>query len=71
LLRRKVSNCLAGLKQISVQRQDLNVLTSELDECLVENNQYNEIGEEEELTPLEMIQEEDIQLVCYQWFKPE
>jgi len=71
LLRRKVSNCLAGLKQISVQRQDLNVLTSELDECFVENNQYNEIGEEEELTPLEMIQEEDIQLVCYQWFKPE
>ena len=54
-----------------VQHQDLNVLTSELDECFVENDQYNEIGEEEELTPLEMIQEKDIQLVCYQWFKPE
>lgn len=54
-----------------VQHKNLNVLTSELDECFVENNQYNEIGEEEELTPLKMIQEEDIQLVCYQWFKPE
>jgi len=32
---------------------------------------YDEIDEQEEdINALEMIKEEDVQLVCYQWFKP-
>jgi hypothetical protein len=31
----------------------------------------NEIEEKKEESPLKIIREEDIQLVCYEWFKPE
>ncbi|MBE9224784.1 helicase [Phormidium sp. LEGE 05292] len=53
-----------------VLSKDLNALVSELDELFVEQDQYYEL-DEEELDPLEMIKEEDIQLVCYQWFNLE
>ena len=50
--------------------QDLTVLVSDLDELFVDQELYHEV-EEEETNPLEVIKEEEIQLVCYQWFKPE
>jgi membrane-associated HD superfamily phosphohydrolase len=54
-----------------VQKQDLNTLIAELDEYFVDNDLYHEIKEEKEESPLKIIREEDIQLVCYEWFKPE
>ena len=54
-----------------VQKQDLNTLIAELDEYFVDNDLYNEIEEKKEESPLKIIREEDIQLVCYEWFKPE
>ncbi|MBD2296829.1 helicase [Anabaena sphaerica FACHB-251] len=53
------------------QKKDLNALVFELDEFFVEQDQYHEIDEEAEFNPSTVIKEEDIQLVCYQWFKPE
>jgi len=53
-----------------VEGQDLSVLVSDLDELLVDQELYHEVEEEEETNPLEVIKEEEIQLVCYQWFKP-
>ena len=54
-----------------VKNKDLNALVSELDELFVDQDQYHEIEEHKELNPSQIIQEEDIQLVCYQWFQPE
>ena len=53
-----------------VMGQDLTVLVSDLDELFVDQELYHEVEEEEETNPLEVIKEEEIQLVCYQWFKP-
>ena len=53
------------------ENRDLNLLISELDELFIDNNFYNEIEEENKSNILEIIKREDIQLVCYQWFKPE
>ncbi|WP_175586960.1 helicase-related protein [Nostoc sp. UIC 10630] len=54
-----------------VHKGDLNSLVLELDEFFVEQDQYYEIEEETEFNPSIVIKEEDIQLVCYQWFLPE
>jgi hypothetical protein len=40
-----------------------------LDELFVDQDQYHEIEEERELAPSEIIDEENIQLVCYEWFQ--
>ncbi len=53
------------------ESQDVDKLVSDLDEFFVDQDLYHEINEEEDLSPLEMIKAEDIQLVCYQWFKPD
>ena len=43
----------------------------DLDELFVDQQLYNEIEEQnEDVNALEMIKEEEVQLVCYQWFKP-
>jgi len=55
-----------------VESRDLGVLVGDLDELFVDQQLYDEISEqEEEVNPLEMIKEVEVQLVCYQWFKPE
>ena len=54
-----------------LKNRDLHALVSELDELFVDQDQYHEIEEQKEANPSEIIQEEDIQLVCYQWFQPE
>ncbi|HBE47532.1 MAG TPA: helicase, partial [Cyanobacteria bacterium UBA11369] len=59
-----------GIWEKYVSSKDLNALVFSLDELFVEQDQYYEL-DQEELKPLEMIKEEDIQLVCYQWFNPE
>jgi ERCC4-related helicase len=49
--------------------KDIGALVVELDELFVDQGLYHDI-EEEEVSPLEIIRAEEIQLVCYQWFKP-
>ena len=51
--------------------RDLGLLVTELDELFIDQQLYHDLEEEEETNPLEVIKEEEIQLVCYQWFKPE
>ena len=59
-----------GIWEKYVSSKDLNALVFSLDEFFVEQDQYYNLAQED-LKPLEMIKEEDIQLVCYQWFNPE
>ncbi|MDY7004427.1 MAG: helicase-related protein [Cyanobacteriota bacterium] len=54
-----------------VDSYDLNRLVSDLDKLFVDAELYYQLEEEEKSNPLEMIKAEDIQLICYQWFKPE
>lgn len=51
---------------------NINTLIIDIDEYFRENDQYSELEEPEpEPEPIHtIIQREDIQLVCYQWFKP-
>ncbi|MFB8791173.1 MAG: helicase-related protein [Potamolinea sp.] len=51
------------------KNKDFNGLLCELDELFVDQEQYQEFDEQEALNPSKIIQEEDIELVCYQWFK--
>lgn len=51
------------------QSRDINSLISELDELFVDQELYHEIDETREEDVLDAIQEHEIQLVCYQWFK--
>ena len=54
-----------------LESRDLGVLVSDLDELFVDQQLYNEVEEQEEdVNALEMIKEEEVQLVCYQWFRP-
>jgi superfamily II DNA or RNA helicase len=50
--------------------KQLNNLICNLDELFIDRELYHDI-DEPEASPLEMIQAGDIQLVCYQWFKPQ
>lgn len=51
--------------------KDLSELLGDLDELFVDQQLYDEIEEQDEdVNALEIIQEQDVQLVCYQWFKP-
>lgn len=52
-----------------LESRNLHTLVSDLDELFVDQDQYPEIESEQEVNPLEIIEEEDIQLVCYQWFQ--
>lgn len=50
--------------------KDIGTLLTELDELFVDQQLYNEIEEQQEDTnTLSLIKEEEIELVCYQWFK--
>ncbi len=54
-----------------VESRDTNVLVTDLDELFVDQQQYDELEEQEDNTNvLSMIREDEIQLICYQWFKP-
>ncbi len=50
------------------QHKTPNILVRELNQIFTDNGYYNEIEEQE--NPIKIIKREDIQLVCYQWFKP-
>lgn len=51
--------------------KDLSELVGDLDQLFVDQQLYDEIEEQDEdVNALEIIQEQDVQLVCYQWFKP-
>ncbi|MDF5717425.1 MAG: helicase-related protein [Rhizonema sp. NSF051] len=55
-----------------VENRDLGVLVADLDELFVDQQLYDEIEEQEEdVNALSMIQFEEVQLVCYQWLKPQ
>jgi Helicase conserved C-terminal domain len=53
------------------QEFEVKALIAQLDEFFVDNDLYSEVEEESSEKTLKIIQEQDIQLVCYQWFKPE
>ncbi len=54
-----------------VESRDLGALVGNLDELFVDQQLYDENSEQEEdVNALSMIKEEEVQLVCYQWFKP-
>ena len=44
---------------------------AELDEYFVDTDQYEELEDEKDIRPVEIIQQKDIKLICYQWFKPD
>ncbi len=50
--------------------RDLAALVSNLDELFADQGLYHDVEEEKESDWLKVIRQEDIQLVCYQWFKP-
>lgn len=50
--------------------QDVNELINDLDELFVDQELYHEVEIDQEVDLYDVIREEDIQLVCYQWFKP-
>lgn len=49
------------------QHKTPNILVQELNQMFIDNGYYDEIEEQE--NPIKIIKREDIQLVCYQWFK--
>lgn len=53
-----------------IDGKNLDKLLSDLDELFVDEELYDRLEEEDKSTTLETIKAEDIQLVCYQWFKP-
>ena len=48
--------------------QNLTNLVAELDEYFIEKEIGLDLGDQEETT-LDIIKKEDVQLVCYEWFK--
>lgn len=51
--------------------KNVSLLISELDEYFVDTDQYEELADEQDIRPIEIIQQKDIKLICYQWFKPD
>jgi ERCC4-related helicase len=54
-----------------VANQDVEALVTSLDELFVDQELYHEIEDDTVDNLLDIIREEEIQLVCYQWFKPD
>jgi hypothetical protein len=50
--------------------KDINLLISELDKYFVDSDQYEEVTDDQDIRPVEIIHKKDIKLICYQWFKP-
>jgi hypothetical protein len=50
--------------------QNLTNLVAELDEYFIEKEIGQGIDDQEEESTLDIIKKEDVQLVCYEWFKP-
>ncbi|WP_017293554.1 helicase-related protein [Geminocystis herdmanii] len=51
------------------QHKTPNILVIELNQLFTDSGYYDEIEDQE--NPIKIIKREEIQLVCYQWFKPE
>lgn len=51
--------------------KNISLLVAELDEYFVDTDQYEELENEQDTRPVEIIQQKDIKLICYQWFKPD
>jgi len=50
--------------------QNILLFITQLDEYFIDTDQYMEIENEEDIRTIDIIQEKDIKLICYQWFKP-
>ncbi|MCT7951729.1 SNF2-related protein [Ancylothrix sp. C2] len=51
--------------------KNLSLLLTKLDEYFLETGHYSELDEPTETRPVQQsIKKQDIQLICYQWFKP-
>jgi superfamily II DNA or RNA helicase len=60
-----------GIWESYTQHQNLNTLVSELDEYFVDKELGQELEQEEaEDSTFEAIKREEVQLVCFEWFKP-
>ncbi|MCC5600891.1 hypothetical protein LC586_17105 [Nostoc sp. CHAB 5714] len=53
------------------QHKNINLLIFELDEYFVDTDQYEELADDQDIRPIEIIQQKDIKLICYEWFKPD
>ncbi|MBD2302991.1 SNF2-related protein [Nostoc sp. FACHB-190] len=53
------------------QHKNVSLLISDLDEYFVDSDQYEELTDEQDIRPIETINEKDIKLICYEWFKPD
>jgi len=53
-----------------IQSQNLLSLIEDLDTLFLDQNLYHEVDEAREPDILEIIKQEEIKLICYQWFKP-
>lgn len=51
--------------------KDISLLISDLDKYFVESDQYDEMTDDQNIRPTEIIEAKDIKLICYQWFKSE
>lgn len=61
-------NDLKAIWKDFTQHQNFSQLVSDLDEYFIDNELYQDLDSETQPTPLEIIQEHDIKLVCYEWF---
>jgi superfamily II DNA or RNA helicase len=53
------------------QHKNVSLLISELDEYFVDTDQYEELADDQDIRPVDIIQQKDIKLICYEWFKPD
>jgi superfamily II DNA or RNA helicase len=51
--------------------KDISLLISELNQYFVDSDQYDELTDDQNIRPIEIIEQKDIKLICYQWFKPD
>ncbi len=50
--------------------KDISLFIAELDKYFSQNYQYEDITDDQDIRPAEIIEQKDIKLICYQWFKP-
>ncbi|MEH1948533.1 MAG: SNF2-related protein [Nostoc sp.] len=51
--------------------KNISLLVTELDEYFVDSDQYEELADDQNIRPVDIIQKKDIKLICYEWFKPD
>ena len=60
-----------GVWEYFKTHKNVNLLVTELNEYFAVSDQYEELEDEQDIRPIEVIERKDIKLICYQWFKPD